>query len=215
MTTADSPLAGVDLYWIPLGAGGSGFVRMNGRIYEAIKARLEHRDPLALYHTALQVQMPAGTYVVETMWPSPNNDVGSRGVVVEGPVASRLLGRLRLFRYEIRRWRNGVLPDAAEAIGGPQRVSDDPALAARLLNLTASVPALAWGRDEFGTGDMWNSNSVISWLLVQSGVSVANVSAPQGGRAPGWDAGIAVARANRLLHSLPTGDTDRREIRQL
>jgi hypothetical protein len=31
---------GIDLYWFPLGAGGN-FVRLNGRIYEAIKARLD------------------------------------------------------------------------------------------------------------------------------------------------------------------------------
>ena len=33
---------GIDLYWLPLGAGGN-FVRLNGRIYEAIKARLDRR----------------------------------------------------------------------------------------------------------------------------------------------------------------------------
>ena len=27
---------GIDLLWIPLGSGGSGFVHLNGRIYEAI-----------------------------------------------------------------------------------------------------------------------------------------------------------------------------------
>ena len=34
---------GVDLFWLPLGAGGH-FVRANGRIYEAVAARLRHRD---------------------------------------------------------------------------------------------------------------------------------------------------------------------------
>jgi len=33
---------GIDLYWLPLGAGGN-FVRLNGRVYEAIKARLDRR----------------------------------------------------------------------------------------------------------------------------------------------------------------------------
>ena len=32
--------AGVDLYWLPLGAGGHS-VRLNGRVYEAVAARLE------------------------------------------------------------------------------------------------------------------------------------------------------------------------------
>ena len=43
--------AGIELYWLPLGAGGW-FVRLNGRIWEAIQARRERRRPLDLYHTA-------------------------------------------------------------------------------------------------------------------------------------------------------------------
>ena len=39
--------ASVELYWLPLGAGGW-FVRLNGRIWEAVHARLEHRRPLDL-----------------------------------------------------------------------------------------------------------------------------------------------------------------------
>jgi hypothetical protein len=38
--------ASIELYWLPLGAGGW-FVRLNGRIWEAIHALLEHRRPLA------------------------------------------------------------------------------------------------------------------------------------------------------------------------
>jgi hypothetical protein len=57
-----------------------------------------------------------------------------------------------------------------------------------------SVPTPTWGRDELDTGDMWNSNSVISWLLVQAGVGVDAIRPPAGGRAPGWDAGLVVAR---------------------
>jgi hypothetical protein len=33
----------IDLYWIPLGAGGSGFVRLVGSLYEAVKASVDHR----------------------------------------------------------------------------------------------------------------------------------------------------------------------------
>jgi hypothetical protein len=191
-TTQPSP-PGIDLYWIPLGAGGSGFVRLNGRIYEAIQARLERRRPLALYHTALQVHVPEGRSVVETTWPIPDADTGSRGVVVEGAVFSRRLARLRTFRYEVRRWHDGVLPDAGEAVGGPRRVSDDAGQARRLLQAVRSVPPLVWGRDELRSGQMWNSNSVIAWLLVSSGVPMEAIGPPEGGRAPGWDAGIAAA----------------------
>jgi hypothetical protein len=194
----DTSQVGIELYWIPLGTGGSGFVRLNGRIYEAIKARLERRRPLDLYHTALEVRLPEGRFIVETMWPSPDGDTASRGVVVEGPVGSGRIARLRVFRYEVRRWRDGVLPDADQAVGGPQPLSDDPARARRLLDLVASVPALIWGRDQLGTGDMWNSNSVISWLLAGSGLPTDTIRAPNGGRAPGWNAGIAAAHRQQL-----------------
>lgn len=189
---------GIYLYWIPLGAGGSGFVRLNGRIYEAIKSIRERRRPLALFHTALVVQTPDGGYVVETMWPSPDGDAARRGVVVEGPVGSRRLGVLRTFRYEVRRWRNGILPDADEAVGGPRKVSGDAMQARRLLEWANSVPPLIWGRDEVGTGEMWNSNSVISWLLTKTGISIETVHPPVGGRAPGWNAGIVIARAEAV-----------------
>ena len=100
---------GIDLYWLPLGAGGW-FVRMNGLIYEAIMARREHRLPFDLYHTALEVRVPEGRFVIENAWPIPNRDGDARGVLVVGPVGSPSLGRLRMFRYEIRRWRDGRNP---------------------------------------------------------------------------------------------------------
>ena len=62
--------AGIELYWLPLGAGGW-FVKLNGRIWEAIQARRGHRRPLDLYHTALVVWVPEGRFVVENCWPSP------------------------------------------------------------------------------------------------------------------------------------------------
>jgi hypothetical protein len=49
--------ASIELYWLPLGAGGW-LVRLNGRIYEAIHALLERRRPLDLYHSALIVRVP-------------------------------------------------------------------------------------------------------------------------------------------------------------
>jgi hypothetical protein len=78
-----------------------------------------------------------------------------RGVVAEGAVGARWAGRLRIFRYEVRRWRNGVIPDVAEAVESPQRLSDDPLQAHRLLDLVPSVPTPVWGRDEFGAGEIY------------------------------------------------------------
>jgi hypothetical protein len=89
-----------------------------------------------------------------------------------------------------------VIPDVDEAVDSPQRLTDDPAVAAHLLELVPEVPTPVWGRDELWTGDMWNSNSVISWLITRSGLDPDAVPLPSGGRAPGWDAGILVARRN-------------------
>jgi len=166
---------------------------MNGRIYEAIKARLDRRQPLDLYHTALEVRVPEGQYVVETMWPSPNGDTESRGVLIEAPVFAGWMSRTRVFRYEVRCWQNGTLPDRDLAAGGPQILSDDLRTAHLLLQMVGSVPALIWGRDQSGVEDMWNSNSVISWLLTRSGLPIETLQPPARGRAPGWQAGIAVA----------------------
>ena len=188
---------GIYLYWIPLGAGGSGFVRFNGRAYERIEAWMERRPPLDLFHTALEVRLPEGRYVVETMWPSPDGEPQTRGVTVSGPVFSSLLSFTRLFRYEVRCWRDGMLPDASEAVGGPRLVTSDEVRARYLLSLTILVPPRTWGRDELGLGDMWNSNSVIAWLLARSGTPMDMVAAPDGGRAPGWDAGLATAGQRR------------------
>jgi len=184
-------VSSIDLYWLPLGAGGH-FVRLNGRAYEAMAALREHRARSALYHSALEVCVPEGRFVVEQApaW----RQRGERGVVAEGAVGSRLAGRLRLFRYEVRRWRGGVIPDAAEAVESPRRLSDEPAAARRVLELVPQVPALVWGRDELGAGEMWNSNSLISWLVAFVGLDVDTIAPPAGGRAPGWEAGIVVAR---------------------
>jgi hypothetical protein len=182
----------VDLYWLPLGAGGH-VVRLNGRAYEAVLARLQRRAPCDLYHSALEVAV-GGERVTIEMTPVPDGLGARRGVVGEGAVGARWAGRLRIFRYEIRRWPGGRIPDLAEAVGGPVRLTDDEARARRLLDLVPQVPRPVWGRDELHAGDMWNSNSVVSWLLTRSGLDVDAIRPPPGGRAPGWDAGVAVAR---------------------
>ena len=117
----------------------------------------------------------------------------SRGVVAEGPVGSRRARALRIFRYEIRRWRDGTIPDVGEAVDSPRRLTDDPLLARRVFELVPEVPTPVWGRDELGAGEMWNSNSLISWLIAGGGLAVETVQPPAGGRAPGWGAGVVVA----------------------
>ena len=108
---------GVDLYWLPLGAGGH-FVRLNGRVYEGVASRLSRRPSRDLYHSALQVELPEATFVIEQA-PVPDLSGDQRGVVAAGPVGARWAGRLRIFRYEIRLWRGGHIPDVAEAVDSP------------------------------------------------------------------------------------------------
>ena len=80
-------LAAVDLYWLPLGAGGHS-VRLNGKVFEAAVALLEHRRRFDLYHSALLVHMPEGCYAIES-GPVLDADAQARGVVCGGPVGSR------------------------------------------------------------------------------------------------------------------------------
>jgi hypothetical protein len=114
-------------------------------------------------------------------------------VVREGPVGLAPLGRSRIFRYEVRRWLDGVIPDASEAVDSPQLIGTDAQLAQRVLDLVPAFPATTWGRDELGAGEMWNSNSLVSWLLATSGHDLGRVAMPSNGRAPGWTAGLVVA----------------------
>ena len=188
-----SPSA-VDLLWIPLGAGdNTGLVRRSGRIFEVIAARREHRQRCDLFHSALEVHLDGHRYAVEMTpaWGLPTNV--DRGIVATGPVGLAGLGRFRFFRYEIHGWKDGAIPDAAEAVGLPQRVSEDREHAEAVLRLLPRFPTRTWGRDELATKDMWNSNSLISWLLIRSGHDLARIQPPDNGRAPGWEAGRTVA----------------------
>jgi hypothetical protein len=182
---------GVWVYWLPLGAGGR-LVRFNGLVYEAVVARLEQRAPRPLFHSALEVRLAGARWVVE-MTPVWGNAAPERGVVVEGAVGARVLGRSRLFRYEVRRWRGGTIGDVAEAVGGARPIRSDAASARALLALVPLVPALTWGRDELHAGEMWNSNSLVSWVLAGSGHDLTAVGPPDSGRAPGWQAGLVLA----------------------
>jgi len=193
MTSTPSTVS-VDLYWLPLGAGGHS-VRLNGKVFEAVAARLDRRDRCDLYHSALAVHAPEGRFVIEQ---APACREGAeRGVVAEGRVGAQALGRFRLFRYEVRRWRDGIIPDVAEAVASPLRLSEDPDRARQILKVVAQVPTPVWGRDELGAGEMWNSNSTISWVLACSGLDVESIPLPPGGRAPGWRAGIVIAQRQR------------------
>ena len=103
--------SGVDLYWLPLGSGEGGrCVRSSGRLYEALAARRGRRARMDLFHSALVVHVDGSEYAIE-MTPVWAVAEERRGVVGEGPVGLPVLGRSRLFRYEVRCWRDGTIPD--------------------------------------------------------------------------------------------------------
>lgn len=187
-----SPAPGLCLFWLPLGADGNPAVRWCGRAYEALVARRDHRERLKLFHSALRVQLRGATWVVE-MAPAWSAGGSDRGVVREGPVGFAWLGRSRLFRYEIRRWPNGLIPDVDQAVESPVDLRATESQARALLELVPECPTPVWGRDGLGAGDMWSSNSVVAWLLTRVGLAGDALVPPCHGRAPGWRAGVEVA----------------------
>lgn len=210
----DPAASGIDFYWLPLGAGGQ-FVRTNGRIYEALVSRREHRPPCDIYHSALEIRLPGARYVIESA-PIRRSDGPERGVVGEGPVGIRWAGHFRLFRYELRVWCSGHIPDIGEAVESPRRLSASSADAWRVLGLAPLVPKPTWGRDELHAGEMWNSNSFIAWLIAATGLDVDSIRPPTGGRAPGWNAGVVAARrwpptAGSMSRSNPRTSANRAE----
>jgi len=132
------------------------------------------------------------TYAVE-MGPVWNVSDADRGVVAEGPVGSRWLGRFRAFRYEVRCWPGGRIPDVGAAVDSPVRITEDPTRVAAVVGVLREVPALTWGRDELGAGEMWNSNSAVAWALARAGQAMVAIRPPHAGRAPGWAAGLVLA----------------------
>jgi hypothetical protein len=178
----------VDLYWIPLGAGDH-VVLWVGSCTRRSRPR---RAPTALRPLPFR---PGGGRPRRPIRDRIRADPGRAGTSAASSSRSgrdEMGGRFRLFRYEIRRWREGSIPDANYAVSSPIRVASDLARAQRVLDLVPSVPIPVWGRDELRTGEMWNSNSVVSWLLARAGVD-RTAQPPPGGRAPGWDAGLTVA----------------------
>ena len=161
----------VDLYWIPLGADAH-VVGTSGKLFEMVSAMSQRRPRRALYHSALQVYVPEGRFVIEQT-PIPDLHGDRRGVVAEGPVGTRWAGRFRVFRYEIRCWHEGRIPDLHFAVASPVRLASDVTQAQHLLDALPSIPTPVWGRDQFHLGEMWNSNSVTAWALASSGCDIA------------------------------------------
>jgi hypothetical protein len=182
----------VDLYWLPVGAGTSRFQQASLRLWESIEASRARRPRVRLFHSALKVA--AGPGAVYTLELTPAFVGGTVPPLTTGPVGVRGADRLRLFRYQLLCQPGERLPDEEWATGGPTRLTEDCEVVRRVLDVAPTVPKHVWGRRVRGTREMWTSDSVISWVLASSGIDLSNMSPPDGGRAPGWYAGLAVAR---------------------
>ena len=184
-----------DLWWLPVGAGGV-IVAHTSRWWELMSAWRDHRTPLQLVHAALEVLTGGERYVIEMtpQWGQPRT---ASGVVATGPVGRPALGRFRMFRYVVRAWPNGVLPDRAYAVAAPTSIPLGRTQAQGLLDTLPDVPLHTWGRAVPPSTDMWNSNSLIAWALRRAGVDAGTLAPPAGCRAPGWAAGLAAGTRQR------------------
>src|ERR1051326_7960271 len=96
-------------------------------------AAAQRRPRFDLYHSALEVHVPEGRFTIEETPAAPHGE--DRGVVGIGPIGAKwLAGRVPIFHYELRRWRDGVIPDIGEAVESPQRLTTDLAITGRLLD---------------------------------------------------------------------------------
>lgn len=194
-----------ELWWLPVGAGGV-VVARTSRWWELLSARHDRRAPQQLVHAALELFTDGGRFVIE-MTPQWGQPQDASGVVVTGPVGLRALGRFRLFRYEVRAWPEGILPDRAYAVAPPTVITLGRTRAHALLDALPDIPRHTWGRVVPPTGDMWNSNSLIAWALCRAGIDAMTLTPPVGCRAPGWAAGVAAG--SQQQHTQPTSASTR------
>ena len=157
-------------------------------------ARRQHRRPRDLYHSALEVVTPErSVHHRDDADPGPRRPRSRRRRrrcrrYRVGPIAARL----PLRDPPLARWRHPrrcVCDRQPRAGCRTTRLSPD-----RVLERALSIPTPVWGRDEQHAGEMWNSNSVTSWLLTRSGIDIDDLRPPRNGRAPGWDAGRVAGR---------------------
>lgn len=181
----------VDIYWMPVAAGTGSHVRLwSLAAWEACDAFAHRRQRKKLYHSALKVRTPrAEDFTIEL---TPVFGFEPAPPAMTGPVGFRGADRFRLFRYQMRCIRAERLPDEEWAVS-QTRLTDDSDIAERIVTATKEVPSLTWGRRAKGTSEMWTSDSAISWLLRRVGLDAAAVKVPEGGRAPGWVAGLELA----------------------
>jgi hypothetical protein len=184
--------ASVELYWLPLGAGGW-FVRLNGRIYEAIHAFLERRRPLDLYHSALQVRLPEGRFVIENSWPVPDAEPAARGGGRPRPRWEPPAGALA--RVPLRGPSLAGRHHCGRRGGGGKSAAPE-----RRPTGGASPPRPRWRAAQPGVGPRRARNGrdvelELGYFMAARprGLPTDTICPPAGGRAPGWAAGLVTA----------------------
>ena len=101
------------------------------------------------------------------------------GPIPRIPVRGALLGRQ-------------PIPDVLQAVDSPQRLSDDPAALCSCPSGRVRCPAHL-GRDELGAGDV--ELELAGRMAARgSGHDMSAITPPAHGRAPGWAAGMPLAR---------------------
>jgi hypothetical protein len=106
--------AAVDLYWLPVGAGDGPWFPLSCRVYEALVARIERRPTCDLYHSALKVHLPEGTFVIEQ---APDRTSMARSGASSPKASSAVAGRA------------GFGPSATKSVAGTAesfRISPTP-----------------------------------------------------------------------------------------
>lgn len=180
----------VRLYWVPV--GGTSITD----VLDFIANRLiDNPDGKTIYHSALEIQFPEGgecrRFVIEL---TESEDDPAEKARVGETVEHNIFGP---FNYTIRLFRNGEVEDQVNA-QAPITLSNDCRIASNIAALVAAeeVPDLDYGEKigtRSGATDRWTSNSVISWLLQRTGLNPGGIFPPDGGIAPGWDAGLSHA----------------------
>ena len=187
--------AAVELYWIPLGAGGHS-VRFNGRVFEAIQAARRHRRRCDLYHAAIVVAFGGDRYTIEVA-PSPDADEASRGVVGTGAVGSRISAACACFAMRsaagaMGPFRTSPRRSANRAGSRPTRSRPSAPRPGRVRSETRLGPRRPQGRRDVEL----QFRRRLAGCHGGPGRPM-QLHPPCGGRAPGWGAGLVVARRTR------------------
>ena len=95
----------IELWWLPVGAGGC-VVKRTSRFWELPCAARDRRRPQPLFHAALELYLADHRYVIE-MTPAWGKPSEARGVIGQGPVGLKILGQLRLFDMRSEPGRRG------------------------------------------------------------------------------------------------------------